>query len=203
MQNDFLTIFVRISAIILLVLTFIVGFYKRNHVKLVEEFATETNEKFYQKMVNMKENSCLVFDGFPTCLTDILSKPPKDTILITETDTLSFIYRDLDRESINKYPYYVIQDTKDNFWSLHRHNDMYILIKKDYEWLKDLLNAREAEEKVDENTNSLEENAETWIKIPQLFTGGFILEKFLIRNSDYKLTFNNHFSRFDKFFTFS
>jgi len=161
-MNKSLFVFLWIIIVILWVLPFSVEFYRRNHVKLVEEYATETSEKFYQKMVNMKENSCLVFDGFPTCLTDILSNPPKDKILITETDTLSFIYRDLDHESINKYPYYVIQDTKDNFWSLHRYNGMYVLRKKDYEWLKDLLNAREAEEeKVDENTNSLEENAKT------------------------------------------
>lgn len=97
------------------------------------EYASETNEKFYLKMVEMERNSTLTFSGFPTCLTSILHyhTKPGDVILNTEKDTLYLVDWDLNRTDINKYPYYVIKDNNKNLWFLFRHNEQFLLTRKD------------------------------------------------------------------------
>lgn len=122
--------------IFLLVAAFLVSFlvgygvssFRRNKDSKVE-YASETNNKFYQKMVNMDESSRLTFNGFPTCLTSIFYAKPGEEILTTETDTLYFEYRDLNREDINRYPYYVIKDNHNKKWSIFRHNDKFHLYR--------------------------------------------------------------------------
>ena len=89
------------------------------------EYASTTNTNFYKKMVEMKRNSTLVFNGFPTCLTSILHThtQPGDEILATETDKLYLVYWDLNRADINRYPCYIVKDNHDNLWSIFRHNE--------------------------------------------------------------------------------
>ena len=104
------------------------------------EYASQTNEKFYQQMVEMEENSQMSFNGFPTCLTSLCNNIlPGDEILTTETDTLFFVFRDLNRKDINKYPYYVIKNNHGNVWTLFRHNDKFLLTKQDATEYKFLL----------------------------------------------------------------
>jgi hypothetical protein len=108
------------------------------------EYASETDKKFYQKMVEMKKNSTLIFNGFPTCLTSILSykTKPGDAILYTETDTLYLVCRDLNRADINRYPCYVIKDNHNQIWSLFRHNDKFHLNREDETKHKDWLEVK-------------------------------------------------------------
>lgn len=105
------------------------------------EYASKTNEKFYHKMVKMEKNSTLTFNGFPTCLTSILSHSttPGDAILTTEKDTLYLAFRWLNYNDINRYPFYIVKDNKDNFWSLFRHNEKFLLTRRDKKDFKDLL----------------------------------------------------------------
>lgn len=112
----------------------------KNHNSQVE-YASETNDKFYQKMVKMERNSTLTFNGFPTCLTSILSHntAPGDAILTTEKDTLYLAFKWLNYADINKYPFYIVKDNKDNFWSLYRHNEKFLLTRRDKKDFKDLL----------------------------------------------------------------
>ena len=97
------------------------------------EPASKSNERFYKKMVEMNRESTLVFDGFPTCLTDILSmhKQPGEIIFSTKTDTLYLVDWDLNRTDINKYPYYIFKDNYNNLWSLFRHNETFRLTRED------------------------------------------------------------------------
>ena len=108
------------------------------------EYASKTNEKFYQKMVEMERNSTLVFNGFPTCLASILytHTQPGDEILATETDTLYLVDWDLNRADINRYPCYVVKDNHDNLWSIFRHNENFHLNRLDEEKYKDWLEIR-------------------------------------------------------------
>ena len=91
----------------------------------------------------MERNSKLHFDGFPASLTSILflNTAPGDSIVNAGDSTLILVSRDLNRTDINKYPYYVIKDKKNNLWSLFRHNDKYRLTRLDeseyQEWLKE------------------------------------------------------------------
>jgi hypothetical protein len=49
---------------------------------------------------------------------------------------------DLDRTNINKYYYYIIKDSKNNYWTLFRHNNKFRLTREDEtghkEWLKEM-----------------------------------------------------------------
>ena len=74
----------------------------------------------------------MCFNGFPTCLISLCNNISSgDEILTTETDTLFFVFRDLNRKDINKYPYYVIKDNHDNVWTLFRYNDEFLLTRED------------------------------------------------------------------------
>ena len=130
----------------------VISFYKNNtNQEMVSEdvedtskgveSASETKEKFYKKMVDMERNSTLIFNGFPTCLTDILShRNPGDEILTTGTDTLYLVDWDLNRADINRYPCYIVKDNHDNLWSIFRHNENFHLKRVDEvkhkDWLK-------------------------------------------------------------------
>ena len=109
-----------------------------------EEYASETNEKFYKKMVRMERNSTLVFNGFPTCLTSILytHTQPGDEILTTGTDTLYLVDWDLNRADINRYICYLVKDNHDNLWSIFRHNENFHLNRVDEVKNKNLLKIR-------------------------------------------------------------
>ncbi len=145
--------------ILVIVLTFLVGFligtntssYEdknsqvENTLKANEdyevEYASTTNQKFYQKMVDMERNSILIFNGFPTCLTDmlILRKQPGEEIFSTEADTLYLLDRDLNLCDINRYVYYLFKDNHGNLWSLFRHNETFQLTREDEIRFKKLL----------------------------------------------------------------
>ena len=107
-----------------------VSLFRKNRDSQVE-YASTTNEKFYHKMTKMKEGSVLIFNGFPTCLTSIFYAKPGEEILTAQTDTVYFEYRDLNREDINKYPYYVIKDNHNSKWSIFRHNDKFRLYREE------------------------------------------------------------------------
>lgn len=106
------------------------------------EYASETDNKFYQKMIELERNQTLHFNGFPASLTSILFKNlrPGDKILNCGDEPLTLVHEDLDRTNVNKYYYYIIKDTKNNYWSLHRHNDKFRLKRideiKNKKWLK-------------------------------------------------------------------
>lgn len=108
------------------------------------EYASETDNKFYQKMVDLERNHTLYFNGFPASLTSILFKnlKPGEKILNCGDEPLILLFEDLNRTDINKYYYYIIKDTHNNYWSLYRHNDKFRLTrideKKDKKWLKKL-----------------------------------------------------------------
>ena len=114
--------------------------YKENYSQV--EYASETDNKFYQKMIELERNQTLHFNGFPASLTSILFKNlrPGDRILNCGDEPLTLVFEDLDRTNINRYYYYIIKDTKNNYWSLHRHNDKFRLTrideKKEKKWLK-------------------------------------------------------------------
>jgi len=142
-----------ISILLVAFVTFSLGFLaggkvKSSHEKINNysqvEYASETDNKFYQKMIELKRNQTLHFDGFPTSLTSILFKnlQPGERILNCGDEPLTLVFEDLDRSNINKYYYYIIKDTKNNYWSLYRHNDKFRLSrideKRNKEWLKKL-----------------------------------------------------------------
>ena len=108
------------------------------------EYASETDNKFYQEMIKLKRNQTLHFNGFPASLTSILFKnlEPGEEILNCGDEPLTLVFRDLNREDINKYPYYIIKDKHNNYWSLKRHNDKFRLTRIDEirnkKWLKEL-----------------------------------------------------------------
>ena len=108
------------------------------------EYASTTNEKFYQKMIEMEKNSTLVFNGFPTCLTSVLHThtQPGDEILTTEKDTLYLVDWNLNHRDINRYPYYVIKDNHNHLWSLFRHNENFHLNRENEriykKWLEEI-----------------------------------------------------------------
>ena len=116
--------------------------YKENYSQV--EYASETDNKFYQKMTELERNQTLHFNGFPTSLTSILFKnlKPGDRILNCGDEPLTLVHKDLDRTNINKYYYYIIKDSKNNYWSLYRHNDKFRLSRIDEirnkKWLKGL-----------------------------------------------------------------
>ncbi len=108
------------------------------------EYASETDNKFYQKIEKLERNQTLHFTGFPTSLTSILSMDlkPGEKILNCGDEPLTLVFKDLDITDINRYYYYIIKDTKDNYWSLHRHNNRFRLTRIDEirkkKWLKEL-----------------------------------------------------------------
>jgi len=104
---------------------------QNNHSLEKVEYASQTDEKFYQKMVDMERDSVIVFDGFPTCLVGVFNSLPGDEILATKKDTVFFVYRDLNRDNVNNYPFYVIKDNNNNVWSIYRHNEKFRLIRED------------------------------------------------------------------------
>jgi hypothetical protein len=125
--------------------TIVVGYdvisaYKENYSQV--EYASETDNKFYQKMIEMERNQTLHFNGFPTSLTSILflNTQPGDKIINAGDSTLTLVSRNLNRTDINRYPYYVIKDNHGNVWTLFRHNDKFRLTRKDEreykEWLE-------------------------------------------------------------------
>lgn len=139
-QNPIFLFLIALCAIALACSLYI-GYYgtKSHETSQSIEYASETNEKFYQQMVGMERNTQKVFDGFPTCLTGVFYSPIGAEILTTPTDTLYFADRDLDRSNPNKYPYYVVKDNHGNIWSIFRHNDKYRLIREDETIAKCLL----------------------------------------------------------------
>lgn len=149
-----LFLFLMVFFVLILLNAIVVGYdvissYRKNYSQV--EYASETNERFYQEMVEMNRNTTRFYNGFPTCLTSILSyhTKPGDEILATESDTLYLVDWDLNRADINKYPYYVVKDNHENVWTLFRHNDRFRLTRKDEkeykEWLK----------KIEERTKSI------------------------------------------------
>ena len=102
------------------------------------EYASETDNRFYQKMINMERNQTLDFNGFPTSLNSILflKIAPGERILNCGDEPLILLFRDLNREDINRYPYYIIKDTHNNYWSLKRHNDKFRLTRINEVWEK-------------------------------------------------------------------
>jgi hypothetical protein len=140
-----LFLFLMVFFVLILLNAIVVGYdvissYKENYSQV--EYASETNERFYQEMVKMKKNTTKFYNGFPTCLTGILSyhTKPGDEILATKSDTLYLVDWDLNRTDINKYPYYVVKDNYENVWTLFRHNDKFRLTREDEtkykEWFK-------------------------------------------------------------------
>jgi len=142
-----------ICVLLVALFTFLAGFLagakvKSSHEKINNysqvEYASETDNKFYQKMIELERNQTLHFDGFPISLTSILFKnlQPGERILNCGDEPLTLVFEDLDRSNINKYYYYIIKDTKNNYWSLYRHNDKFRLSrideKRNKEWLKKL-----------------------------------------------------------------
>ena len=133
---------------LLTLLMFFIGYVVGSLVTL--SCKTETKEEqcignadsiFYQKMVGMKRNSNLVFNGFPAPLTEVLRKNPGETIFDTGKDTLSLVCRDINRmDTVNRYVYYVMRDKKNNLWSLFRYTysygDVYKLYREDEKKLK-------------------------------------------------------------------
>lgn len=113
--------------------SFLVGYgvsvFRRNKDSQVE-YASQTNQDFYQDMVKIKKGKHLTFNGFPTCLTPILHINNGEEIFSTETDSLTLTFRDLNRDDVNRYPYYVIEDNHKNKWSLFRHNANYFLYRE-------------------------------------------------------------------------
>ena len=105
--------------------------YRENYSQV--EYASETDNKFYQKMIEMERNTTLHFNGVPTSLISILflNTQPGDKIINCGDDALILVSRDLNRADINRYPYYVIKDTHGNIWTLFRHNDKFRLTRKD------------------------------------------------------------------------
>lgn len=97
------------------------------------EYASKTNEKFYQKMLEMKRESTLIFNGFPTCLTGVFAYyiVPGDNILETPKDSLILLFRGLNYSDINRYPFYIFKDNHNNLWSLFRHNEEFHLTRED------------------------------------------------------------------------
>ena len=117
----------------------VISSYIENHPRI--EYASQTNEKFYQKMVKMERNTTEYFNGFPVCLIDVRNSSPGDAVLTTEKDTLYLAFEGLNYKDVNRYPFYVIRDNKNNFWSLLRRNDKFHLTrrdKKDYEDLPEI-----------------------------------------------------------------
>jgi len=112
--------------------------YTENYPKI--ECASVTNEKFYQKMVKMERNTTEFFNGFPICLISIRSSLSGDVILTTEKkDTLFLAFKGLNYNDINRYPFYVVKDNHNSFWSLSRRNDKFHLTKRDKNFYKKLL----------------------------------------------------------------
>ena len=120
----------------------VISTYKENYSQV--EYASETDNKFYQKMIELERNQTLHFNGFPASLTSILFKnlKPGDKILNCGDEPLTLVAVDLDRTDVNRYHYYVIKDSKNNYWPLYRHNDKFRLTRIDEirnkEWLKEL-----------------------------------------------------------------
>jgi len=116
--------------------------YKENYSQV--EYASETDNKFYQEMIDLERNQTLHFNGFPASLTSILFKnlKPGEKILNCGDEPLILLFEDLNRTDINRYYYYIIKDTHNNYWSLKRHNDKFRLTRIDEEenkkWLKRL-----------------------------------------------------------------
>ena len=120
---------------------------KKSHEKpqFKVEYASETDEKFYQEMIGMNRHSVILFNGFPTCLTDILNASPGEEILTTETDTLFLAFQGFDQDGINNYRFYVVKDNHENFWTLSRYNENFFLAKdkkKRYKKLLDKVNKK-------------------------------------------------------------
>ena len=121
---------------------FLISSYLDNYSQV--EYASETDNKFYQKIEKLERNKTLHFTGFPTSLTSILSKDlkPGEKILNCGDEPLTLVFKDLDITDVNRYYYYIIKDSKDNYWSIHRHNDRFRLTRIDEvrkkKWLKEL-----------------------------------------------------------------
>ena len=120
-------------AVALFLVSFLVGYrvsLSHRNKDYQVEYASQTNQKFYHDMVKIKKGKHLTFNGFPTCLTPILHINNGEEIFSTETDSLTLVFRDLNRNDVNKYPYYVIEDNHKNKWSLFRHNANYFLYRE-------------------------------------------------------------------------
>ena len=111
---------------------------KKSHEKapVKVEYASQTDNKFYKKMVDMERGSEIVFDGFPTCLVDAFNALPGDEILVTRKDTVSFVSRYFSRDNVNNYPFYVIKDNHGNVWIIYRSNETFRLIRENEDLIK-------------------------------------------------------------------
>ena len=118
-----------VAALLGLLAGYAVSVFRGNKDSQVE-YASQTNQDFYQDMVKIKKGKHLTFNGFPTCLTPILHINNGEEIFSTETDSLTLAFRDLNRYDVNRYPYYVIEDNHKNKWSLFRHNANYFLYRE-------------------------------------------------------------------------
>lgn len=118
-----------VAALLGLLAGYLVSISRENKNSQVE-YASQTNQNFYHDMVKIKKGKHLTFNGFPTCLTPILHINNGEEIFSTETDSLTLVFRDLNRNDVNKYPYYVIEDNHKNKWSLFRHNANYFLYRE-------------------------------------------------------------------------
>jgi hypothetical protein len=118
-----------VAALLGLLAGYLVSISRENKNSQVE-YASQTNQKFYQDMVKIKKGERLTFNGFPTCLTPVFHINNGEEIFNTETDSLILVFRDLNRNDVNKYPYYVIEDNHKNKWSLFRHNANYFLYRE-------------------------------------------------------------------------
>lgn len=117
--------------------TIFVGFdvissYIENNQPKPEHYKVISYENFYQEMVEMERNSTFIFDEFPAPLRKIAKHVSGDTILISKNDTLNLVFRDLNRrDRVNRYPYYIMKDSKNNLWSLFRYDDEFHLKRED------------------------------------------------------------------------
>jgi len=69
----------------------VISTYKENYSQV--EYASETDNKFYQKMIELERNQTLHFNGFPASLTSILFKnlKPGDKILNCGDEPLTLV----------------------------------------------------------------------------------------------------------------
>jgi len=95
------------------------------------EYASETNRKFYERLIKMDRNSTLTFYGFPACLTSIFNVSSGDEILTVGEDTLYLVFRGLNYSDVNRYHFYIIKDNHNNLWSIFRHNEKFLLYRED------------------------------------------------------------------------
>ena len=119
-----------VCAILAFLAGLLTGYYfHQNHTS---SEVSNHDEMFYHKMVNMDKNSEITFFEFPHSLRRLLHATAGDKILSADGDTLTLIccYPN-QADSVNRYPFYVMKDNRDNLWSLFHYEDGYHLYKED------------------------------------------------------------------------